>query len=287
MGRAHGYPALPGFPAVRRPRAALRRGVARPLAGPAGLADGRVPVRPARQVDRLAQGGADAAPAPVREQYALSHSACGRGGEEPRLVRAGSEPAAAERGLGAELGASAFAGRSVCRDEALQGVGVLGGELDPGGGDEGLRAVERQVHQQARGEEEDAGVPVAGGGAGAAAGSAGAGGVELRGGAGAVLAGGAGVAAGAAGGGAGRAQGARAAAPIGGGAGAAGAGEAGGPARRAGRGEVLQAVAAKGLTGAALPLQSAAAALRGTRWTRATPATRPRRRWWSRTGRTT
>ena len=29
-----------------------------------------VPVRPARRVDRLAQGGADAPPAPVREQYA-------------------------------------------------------------------------------------------------------------------------------------------------------------------------------------------------------------------------
>ncbi len=90
VGLSAGRAARSRLPAVRRAQPALRGRVAREVAGPGGLANGRAPVPAMREVTELVPGAAVPAAAPDGTRHPAPGAGGGRGVREPRLVRAGA-----------------------------------------------------------------------------------------------------------------------------------------------------------------------------------------------------
>ena len=249
LGRTDGGASLSGVQAIRRAGTALRSGVGRPVGGAGGLAGGSLQVRSAGPVAGLAQGGAVSPAALNRKQHAFSDSTGGAGSQEPGLARIGPQSTAAERGLGADLGAPVGAGRDLRGSEAVPRDGVPGLELEAGGTDAGVWALERELDRAARGAEGNAAVSVAGGCARAVAGSGGPAGVGLPGGGSGLREGGVAVVAEAVGRGRGLPAGAGAQAPDGGGGVDLRAGAAGREGGTDGDGTVCEVIDARRVAG--------------------------------------
>ena len=188
MGRSHGAAPLPGVSAVRGPRAASRRGVARALAGAIGLAIGSVQVRTAGSLAGLAPVGAVPALAPDRQQHAVFDPAGSGGDQEPGLAGAGVQPAALERGLGGGAWASVGVGRDLRGPVAFPRRCLRRLELAAGGPHQGLRTPQRHLHGPAQGAQGDVRAPTTCGCAGTFGGPGGPPGVVLSRDAGDVLA---------------------------------------------------------------------------------------------------